>query len=69
MGKAAKVVPCKFLTIAEIARALDVPRHRVAWIIKARAILHAAELGDQHGYTPEAMAEAKRELQLIDARR
>jgi len=61
--------PAKYLTIADMARLLDEPRHRVVWILKARDIRHAVELGDQHGYTQDALNEASRELQLIDSRR
>lgn len=61
--------PEKYLTVADMARLLNEPRHRIVWIIKARDIRHAVQLGGQHGYTSDAVKTAARELQLIDSRR
>lgn len=63
------VTPVRFLTVADMARRLNVPRHRVVWVLAARSIRHAVELGDVHGYSEEALAAVLRELQLIDSRR
>lgn len=61
--------PTRFLTIADIARRLGVMRHRVVWVLATREIRHDVELGDAHGYSEEAVAAIRKELDAIDSRR
>lgn len=55
----------KFLSIADIARNLNVPRHRIVWVLDAYAVAPAVEVGDCKGYTNEAQAEISKHLERI----
>jgi hypothetical protein len=44
-----------FLTVAQIAERLDVPRHRVVYALQVNAVPHAVEIGDLKGYDESAL--------------
>lgn len=58
-----------YLTIADIAQRLDVPRHRVRWIIASREIEHSVTVGEVHGFAEQAAQEIEREIKAIDSKR
>jgi hypothetical protein len=56
----------RFLTQREIARALGIQVHRVAWVIEARGIHPVAAIGPRLGYSEEQAALVKAETAKID---
>lgn len=46
----------KFHTVAAIALRLNLPRHRVDWIIRSRGIAPVAVIGETPGYSDEAIS-------------
>lgn len=44
-----------FLTVAQIAERLDVPRHRVVYALQVNAVPHAVMVGDIKGYDESAL--------------
>jgi len=65
----AVATPTRFLTIADMARRLSVPRHKVVWIIATRGIRHAAEIGEQHGYDEASENEIRAHIAAIHSSR
>ena len=63
------VNPVHYLTIKDIARQLNVPRHRVVWVIASREIRHACQVGEVHGYTDQAVQQIAQALRDIDSQR
>jgi len=59
----------RFLSIADIARRLDVPRHRVVWVLDAYAIPIAAQVGECRGYKESAVESVREHLSRIDSAR
>jgi hypothetical protein len=59
----------QYLSIAEIARRLDVPRHRVVWILDTYAVSPSAVIGECRGYTEAAVKTVREHLDRIDSSR
>ena len=59
----------KFLTVGQIADKLDVPLHRVTYVIRARAIEPAADAGQYRLFDQRALQQIQVELATISARR
>jgi len=56
----------RFLTQRDIARALNIQVHRVAWVIETRGIRPVAAIGHRSGYSEEQAAQVKAETAKID---
>ncbi len=65
----AESVP-KLATTGEVARLLDVPLHRVQYIVRTRAhIQPSATAGGIRCFNDESVAKIRHELNSLDARR
>ena len=60
--------PAEALTIPAIARALNVPVHRVEWIVLSRAIAPCARAAHVRVFDETARDRIARELAIIDER-
>ncbi len=56
-------------TVGEIARRLNVPLHRVEYVIRSRGILPAAKAGNARLFTDEDVSVIRSELDRIDSSR
>ncbi len=59
----------RLLTIGELAQRLGVPVHRVAYLIRARGIDHAADAAGARVFDADAERRLRYELNLVEARR
>lgn len=60
----------RLATIGEIARTLDVPLHRVEYVVRSRThIRPRAVAGSARCFDDNAIAQIRHELNAIDARR
>jgi hypothetical protein len=61
--------PHRYLSIADIARRLDVPRHRVLWVVDTYSVRPAATIGECRGYTEASVKTVREHLDRIDSSR
>lgn len=54
----------EYLTIAQIAEALNEPRHRVVYALQKNTIPHAVRVGNIYGYAPDAVAIVRERLEI-----
>lgn len=62
--------PPRLATIGEIAKHLNVPLHRVEYVVRSRSHIQARAIaGAARCFDDEAVAQIRHELNVIDARR
>jgi len=59
----------KLATVGEVAKRLNSPPHRIAYIVKTRDIRPRAWAGNARCFDDEAIARIRYELNVIDSRR
>ena len=65
-----KPTPTKLATVGEVAKRLNVPVHRIEYVISSRPHIRARAIaGAARCFDDEAIAQIRHELAAIDARR
>lgn len=56
-----------YLSVSDLARRLDVPRHRVLWVVTYYAVPYKVQVGECRGYDESAVEVIREHLARIDS--